>query len=292
MKKFLGWTLAGLVVGLGMVGCDLLGPVESTSPTITLDAIGSIDAGTFKNIEGKVTAGEDITQIKYQITTATGGSVSTITVEGPSSASSDKIEFKGNDVIKISVSSSAAEGDYILKITATAGVTSSAEFDFSVSGGSTGTPVTEVTINAGANQNNDYGSSIDIDAGKAMIKSEAASNVSDIDLCYAYSGVNSVEKLGTAAWAVASDYTFADGWANAPDIKFYKVSMTADEFAAVDTKEEIDDLWDASKATANSYNAAEGDVFMVETTEGTLAILRITSQIDGAAGSITMKVAK
>ena len=210
MKRFLAWTMAGLMAGLGMVGCDLLGPAEDTSPTITLDEIGSIDAGTFKNIKGKVTASEDITQIKYEITTATGGSVSTITVEGPSSASSDKIEFKDNNAIKINVSSSATAGDYLLKITATAGVTSSAEFDFTVNGSSAVTLTEKSGMIA-----NIYGpdtGSFDLVNGKriAADASDAAKDLMDLSL----KGEGFAGKVGsgngaTFATASASDYTDA-----------------------------------------------------------------------------------
>jgi hypothetical protein len=223
MKRFLGWVVVGLMAGFGMVGCNLLGPTEETSPTITLDDIGSIDVGTFKNIEGKVTAGEEITQIQYEITTATGGSVSTITVEGPSSSSSDKIEFKDNDAIKITVSSSASAGDYLLKITATAGVTSSAEFDFTVTGSSAVT----LTEKSGMIANifgPDTGAFNLVDGKR--VSASASDNTKDLmDLSLVGEGF--AGELGSGngakfATATASDYT------NATDVSVPDLAADAD----------------------------------------------------------------
>jgi hypothetical protein len=304
MKRFLNWAVIGLVAGFGMIGCDLLGPVDDDSVTIKINTpLTTITGGSFDFVDATVSGNVEITSITVTVETEDGASVSTDLIKVdkrtmPTGEEKITIKEDGDMEVRINVYADACEGDYVLTIKANAGSVSSTKTDtFTVTDAKDcsvpdGTPVTEVTINAGANSNADYGSSIDIDAGKAMMKSEAASNVSDIDLCYAYSGTNNVEKIGTAMWAEASGYTFADGWSNPPDIKFYKESMTSAEFDAVDTKEEIEALWDETKATASSYEADQGDVFLVETTEGTLAILRITSQEDGAAGSITIKVAK
>ncbi len=304
MKRFLGWALVGLVAGMGMVGCDLLSAVDNDTCDIKINnTLTTISGGAHDYVDATVTANVEITEINVTVTTKDGAEVSSsqITVDKQTIPTGEKkIVIKQNDdmEIKITVNASACNGDYILTLEAKAGsVSSSKEDTFTVSGAKDcsvpdGTPVTEVTINAGANKNTEYGSSIDIDAGKSMLMSEAAGKVADIDLCYAYSGAASVEKLGTAKWASDSKFDFATGWASPPNIKFYKVSMTAAEFAAVDTKEAIEALWDVTKATANNYEAAEGDVFLVETTDGALAILRISSQDAGNGGSITMKVAK
>jgi hypothetical protein len=304
MKRFLGWALVGLVAGMGMVGCDLLSAVDNDTCDIKINnTLTTVSGDSYVYVDATVTANVEIEKINATVTTKDGADVpsSEIKVEKQTIPTGEKkivIKQNGDMEIKITVDATACDGDYILTLEATAGsVSSSKEDTFTVSGAKDcsqpdETPLTESEISAGANKNTEYGSSIDIDAGKSMLASEAADKVADIDLCYAYSGVASVEKLGTAKWALDGGFDFADGWSSPPNVKFYKVTMTEAEFTAVDTKEAIEALWDATKATANNYTAAEEDVFLVETTEGALAILRISSQVEGNAGSITMKVAK
>lgn len=210
MNRFLNYAVVGLIAGMGMVGCGLLGPEEETSPTITLDEIGSINVGTYKNVEGKVTAGEDITSISYEITTPTGGSVSTIEVEGPSSSSSDKIEFKDNNMIKITVTNSATAGDYVLKISATAGVTSSAEFDFTVTG-SGAMALTEKTGMIANIKGPDLGS-YDLVEGERIASTGSATVKDLMDMSLAGEGFAGKVTSGNGAkfaTASASDYSDA-----------------------------------------------------------------------------------
>lgn len=304
MKRFLGWALVGLVAGMGMVGCDLLSAVDNDTCDIKINnTLTTVSGDSYVYVDATVTANVEIEKINATVTTKDGADVpsSEIKVEKQTIPTGEKkitIKQNGDMEIKITVDPSACDGGYILTLEATAGsVSSSKEDTFTVSGAKDcsqpdETPLTESEISAGANKNTEYGSSIDIDAGKSMLASEAAGKVAVIDLCYAYSGVASVEKLGTAKWALDGGFDFAASWSAPPNIKFYKESMTAAEFAAIDTKEALEARWDATKATENNYTATEGDVFLVETTEGALAILRISSQVEGNAGSITMKVAK
>jgi hypothetical protein len=210
MKQLMKLLVAGIVCGIGFVGCGL-SPTETTTPTITLDAISDIDVGTTKTVTGKVTAGEVITSLAYKIEDANGTAVSTITYEGPSSSTTKEIEFKDNDAIKIKVSPSATAGDYKLVITAVAGSTIDAKFDFKVKG-STGTALTEKTDGVISNvQGLDKGA-FDLVTGTRIGSTEAATSKDLLDLSIAGQGF--AGKLGsgnssTFATATTDNYTSA-----------------------------------------------------------------------------------
>lgn len=279
-------------VGFGFSGCGLLDTEEKSAPEVTLTVPSPLDAGTTTPITGEVEASEEISSVIFTIVTSDDEAVSEskIDAEGPTVKGVKSFKFK-DDALTIKVSSDAQSGDYKLKVTVTADVQNVTYFPFSVEGGSSGTSVVTATITAGANNNPTYGSSIDLDEGVAWLSAEAKNNVSKIDLCYAYSGLNNVEKIGTPEWANASLYDFADGWTNPPQTKFYKLSMTETEFDAITTKEEIPEF-NSSNAGKISSEVENGDVFIVETTEGAIALICITDKVAGNTGSIKIKMAK
>ncbi len=292
MNRLLKLVVAGSFLAAGFIGCGLLDATEDTTPKITLDAIGSIDVGTFKNVEGKVTAGENITSISYAVEDANGTSVAQTKIKatGPSSAADKKIEFKDNDAIKIEVFTGAAAADYTLKITVTAGTTIDASFPFTVAGGSTGTAVATVSLDVGSNDNATLGSSVDLDGGVVWLSAAAKNNVSKIDLCYSYSGTTSSDKVGSPSWAKTSGFSYATTWDNPPSTTMIKVSKTSAEFDAITTKEAVEALWTGTAESA--LVVAAGDVFIVKTTENVYALVRVETQTAGATGKITIKVAR
>ena len=301
MKKILGIAMAALVLGIGFVGCDLSPVSINDEVTISLGDITSITAGSEHNVTATVKGNVAIDDITIRITNDANQNVTTsmftISKQNFSYGTKEKIEVGNNKdmYIRVTPKTDACNGTYTLEMTATAGSAVSTQKDnFTVTGGqvcngpSTGTPVDTATVIAGANSNATHGSSIDLDGGVAWKSGDAANNVSKIDLCYAYSGVNNVEKIGTPAWAKISDFAFARNWTNPPATKFYKVNMTAAEFNAITTKEDMP-AFNESSATATSYNCATGDVFIVKTTENAIALIRIAEQVSGASGTITIK---
>ena len=132
-----------------------------------------------------------------------------------------------------------------------------------------------------------------MDEPVAWLSAEAAGNVAEIDLVYAYSNTDAVEKLFSPAHAKVSGYTFASGWESPNGTKFYKVlAYGATEFNAVTTAEEILELWNEPSAEGTSIAAAQGDVFIAETNQDAIVLLLIHAQAAGSAGSITIKTAK
>jgi hypothetical protein len=295
MNKFFKVSVTAIALGIGLVGCNLLNPEEETSiPKVTMNTIGAITAGNFKNVTGEITADEVITNVTYAITTSAGVAVAKTVIDykGPTVRDVKKFEFKDNNVITITPAATATAGAYKLKLTVTAGSTVDASFDFTVAAGSgpVGTAVVSATIPAGSNSNAAYGSSIDLDAGVAYKMADAASHVADLDLCYSTTGTGT-DKLGSPNWAKLSDFNYAKNWASPAATKFYKTALTKAQFDAITTREQIPAFVDAS-ATAESYEAALNDVFLVKTTQSAIVLVLINEKTNGANGSITIKSSK
>jgi hypothetical protein len=130
MKKLLALLSVGLAVGV-MTGCGL-----STVgvPSITINSIRALQRPDTALVTGTVEADTLIDTITYAIFTSNNAAVpvNQIWVEGPLPGPSDeKINFN-NFPITIHVTSSATAGNYKLKITAIAGPTGEATFDFVV----------------------------------------------------------------------------------------------------------------------------------------------------------------
>jgi hypothetical protein len=284
MKKLLGLVCAGAVLAM-MNGCGLVNP--TSAPTITISAIGSIDAGTYKNVLGKIEASEAITSVKYSITTSTGGVASGITVTGPSSSTEKTMNFTATNPIVITVAASAAAGNYKLVISATAGATADASFDFTVGGG--GTPVTTATITLGSYDNATTGSSVDLDAGTVMLASAATASGSGVDIVGTYSPSQSAYRVFNPVYAKnSSNITAFAGWVSPNATQFHKVTAT---FASVTTKEQIQALFNAASAVSN-VSCAAGDVLVVLTDLGAYVLVEITSFTANATGTASIKYGK
>jgi hypothetical protein len=297
MNKLFTVSIAALGLGLGLMGCDLLGPADADSVDITLGAIPAITSASNQAVTGNVDANVEITSITPVIKDASGNAVTTITISKNNvDNTKKKIDLKTDLALTLVVGAQTCNGTYTLELTAVAGTASTTKSaTFTVSGVKDctkpeGTPVVTATISAGSNSNSDLGSSIDLDAGVAYKMSAAASHVAELDLCYSSTGAG-VDKLGSPNWAKLSNFDYAKNWTAPPATKFYKTDLTKAQFDAITTKEQIPAFVDAS-ATAESYPAALNDVFTVKTTAGATVLVLINAKTDGAAGSITIKTSK
>jgi hypothetical protein len=288
MKKLLGLLCVGAMVAM-MSGCAK-DPTSATAPTITIDNIGPITAGTTKHVTGKVEAGEAITSITYAITDANGAAVTGVTVTGPTANNAKTQEFTTSDFILITVAATATNGSYKLKVSATASATADASFDFTVTGNS-GTQVTVTTLATVGSNGAAAGSSMDLDAGAVYTTSQAASHVADLDLCYSYSAATSEDKLFTPSHAKVSGYNYAANWTNPPTTGFIKTSLTPTDFNAISTAQQIEALYTGTPVTTSAA-CVQGDVFVVKTTANAYVLILISAQTPGSAGTITVKMAK
>ncbi|MBD3322164.1 MAG: hypothetical protein GF350_13785 [Chitinivibrionales bacterium] len=312
IKKY-GVIFLSAFLMIGYTGCGLLDPAEDTdevSVSITndadIDTIAVTGSATTADVEGVIEGSSTPISVTVELTAnATDGSTDGITVTTTQAPSDkDKIDIgpNGDMQISIAVAATACIGSYTLEISATVGgETNSTSQTIVVTGATdcsqTGTPVdVSADLTVGANQNTTYGSSIDLDGPNVWLSANAVE--AQVDLCYAYSGDASVEKIGTPAWAKASGYNFAASWsANPPETEFYKAltGVTQDVVdAQLATKEQLTQLWTtASAGTAEaSYTCAQGDVFIAKTDQNAIAVLWVKSQTAGVSGTITVIVAK
>jgi hypothetical protein len=292
MKKLFTLIFVGALISM-WGGCDT-SPTDPSVITITITSIGAVVVGgAAGEVVGEIESDGELSAVTMKVLDASDNDVSAnFTVNFTSAyVGEKKVKLKDDMSTTVAAKTGVAAGTYKLQITATAGtieqVTSKT---FPVTGG--GTPVDTGSVIAGANSNATYGSSIDLDQPKAMLTAEANQNVSKIDICYAFSGTENVEKLFSPHHAKASNYNFAAAWANPNQTKFYKTTLNATQYAAITTKEQVTQQWTEPSAVGTSVACAQGDVFIAKTEQGAIVLMLISAQTAGASGTINMKVAK
>ncbi len=293
MKKLIALLSVGMLIPI-LTGCLGDDPVGATSITITIESIGAVVVGGAAGaVTGDIKADADLTNVTMAVLDGSGNDVTTTFSVNYTSAytGKKKVDLKDDLSTTVGAKTGVAAGTYKLQITAASGSYESvASKEFTVTGG--GTPVAINTIQAGANQNATIGSSIDLDQPKVMLKAEADQNVSKIDVCYAYSGVDNIEKLFSPHHAKASNFTFAKDWANPNQTKFYDTKLTPAQFTAIKTKEALAQIWQEPSEAATSVDCKKDNVFIAKTDQGALVLMHISAQVAGATGTIDMKVAK
>jgi hypothetical protein len=137
----------------------------------------------------------------------------------------------------------------------------------------------EGSLTAGAQNNSSHGTAIDLDITKAMLISEASQKQALIDLVFVYSG-GSLKLMSAVSAKKASDLEYADDFEDAKikDVKFVKAASKPATPAAGRTAYNAGPL-------VNSSAVKAGDGFLVKTTDGNLAWLKISSIEGGAAAA-------
>lgn len=299
MQKSLKFLKGLAVVScVGMVffslGCFDDPVSDEDSVVIQITSFATMTPGATKQIQGTIEASPAIDEAAITIALTKDGADASTHFETPTLndiEAAEDIDLETDLGLKITPKTTIPSGTYVLSISATAGTANSSDnVTFTVT--NTGTPVTIANVIAGANQNATYGSSIDLDEPKVMLKAEADANVSKIDVCYAFSGTDNVEKLFSPHHAKASGYTFAADWATPNQTKFYKTTLTPAQYDAITTKEELALQWTEPGSPATSITCALNDVFIAKTEQNALVLLLITAQTAGATGTIDIKIAK
>ena len=129
----------------------------------------------------------------------------------------------------------------------------------------------EKSLTAGAQANTSYGTAVDFDAStpRAMLHSEAAQKEATVDLLFVYSG-GSLKLMSAPAAKRAGDLNYADDFDDAKivDVKFVKVTAKPATPAAGRA------AYDAG-TKVSSLTVAAGHQFLVKTTDGNLAWVKI-----------------
>jgi hypothetical protein len=142
----------------------------------------------------------------------------------------------------------------------------------------------EASITAGAQDNSSHGTALDLDAGRAMLYSEAAQKQPLIDLLLVYSG-GSLKFMSAVAAKHAGDLTYADGFDDAK-IKDVKLVKAASKPASpADGRTAFN-----AGSPVNSIGIAAGQGFLVKTTDGNLAWLKIESIQGGSAAAASAQL--
>jgi len=147
------------------------------------------------------------------------------------------------------------------------------------------------TLNVGAQGHATYGSVIDIDSGKAWTSAVANANQAGIDLVFLFygDGFHLLDAVDAKAAGVANNINLTNTYNSSQIVHVDMVkisSMPADQEAA---KAEFD----ATPTKMHSFDVIEGDMFLVKSTGGKLALVKIASiagSDKNAAATITLQV--
>jgi hypothetical protein len=282
--SLLGTALMGMVI---LNGCGALNPINEdaadinfTTVTLNLEAGSGVNSSFAGKIDCSVAPA-----FTYDVLNASGTSAKANFTVALTNPTEKKADFTGT----IQALAAATAGNYTFKVTATAGTAN--KFDtLSLVVTSAGTPVTVATVTLGSN-NNAAAGSVDLDAMVIYKGAEAASKLADIDLCYAFSGTDNVDKLFSPAQAKASSFTFTSTWTGTPNsTKFYK--LPGQSFDAITTVAQLEALWVEGSAQTASLAAVKNDVFIAKTNLNKIVLLLINDQTPGASGTIVLKSAK
>lgn len=281
MKKLLGLLCAGAMVAM-MSGCGINSPVEA--PKITIDNnIGSIaipsSNSVTKTVTGKITADTAISAVTYSITKGSG-TASGVTVTGTAANNENSLNFTAT----ITISSTADSGAYKLSISATAGPTADASFDFTLTGGNVGPTLTEKSVTLGA-QNANPPSCLDADNMTAYSNTTTDASIqANIDIIFSYSTVLNPAALAFTSPSVAQGAPY-DSWTNKAAAEYKAVTAT---WADITTQENINSLW-GSGAGDTRLAVSQGDIIIVKTSAGAYKAIQITS-VNGTNGSAEMDI--
>lgn len=284
--------------GAMMIGCTDDNPLDlDTKIDISLDGISDpIQAGTYTEITGDIESSDPIDSWSWKIITEQGDAVDAdvILIEDIISVvGQDEVDLDANPV-RIRPTANACDGTYKAVVTVKSGnATLDKSVTFTVTGGSdcngsTGTTLSEQTIqNVGA-QSTSFGSSIDLDAGMTYTSSQLSANAGIIDIVYLSADDGQTQKFFTPKH-VQDDpgFTLFNGLTVA-SISFMKV--TSATFSELKTAEQLQDLWDAGTKVTTSLQAGLNDVFIVQTSESDLVAITISEIVSGSGRSAVVNV--
>lgn len=148
--------------------------------------------------------------------------------------------------------------------------------------------VTTKTVTAGAEQNADFGSAIDLDSFVSYKITPAKAIAADIDLIFAYSGSAASSAIyspdsakggigGSAGFNFLSDFAPANG----TQLK----TVTGVTISSITTKAQVDSLWTAGTAVANGrVLLSAGTTFLAKSNLNLVVLVKVDSVTTGATG--------
>lgn len=287
---------AALLLG---IGCDVLNPTDKDSASITITAIGEIQAGQFKEVDGTIDADPEPSTITYTILDASGAKVTdgSVKAEAQTVTGETNIDLSSDAQLQITTTQDACNGTYTLKVDVVAGTAeSSKSATFTVTGGkdcsgSSGGQIDTVTVTLGSWNNTSFGSSLDADAMKVYKVSEVTAAVeSEIDAWFS-------NLAAGGAWLMAPSVAAEQGhppssWATQNTTQFVEITGQV-TLGQITSQAQVDSVWAANASSAETYaDIVQGDVVIVKTNQGVyraLIVVSVTATDDGTAVIIGVK---
>lgn len=306
MRKLFAMVCAGAVFAF-MSGCGVNNP-STTKVNITIEEIGAVVVGGASGaVKGSIEADSIITNVTMIIKDNTGATLSNVTANFTSGYSGkESADLESDMATTIKAVAGASGGTDTLVITASAGsVSTSSSKAFTVTGG-TASDLTLDTAKLGNTQNATAGT-IDLDNGTTYTHSDVtASNVGNIDLCFAYStsggGVDrfyvpKAAKYGTednkTIKTTAAGFAFTSSWPSTGYSETVRINtITSAQYDATTTKTAAAALWNAGNALVYAPVAATGDAFLVKTSAGATVLIKVLAYTAGTSGTVEFKYAK
>ncbi len=277
-KKLITTCLVGFAAVF--TGCITDGNDDEVSITNFALSATSAAGGQTVHISGSVKSDVAVTGMDVAITKDGSDAKSSFTVAQDAVPSATSFDIGKDEDVSISVTANAnaMAGEYQITLTVNAGGTSTSKSATLTITGNSGTPVTESSISMGAQGHATLGSSLDADEMEVMLVAAARSASASIDLIFV-SALNGTEaRLYAPAEAKTDGFTLVNNWATTNATQFYKTSLTAAQYDAITTQEEIDDLWDDSKVLSPGELAVSGAmVVIVKTDQGKISLIKVES---------------
>ena len=154
---------------------------------------------------------------------------------------------------------------------------------------------TEAVITLGAQSNNVFASSLDLDTWTTYTAANAPGQSSNIDLVFAYSTAQDSSAIYSPKAAKdgvggSSGFDFMQSWTTTNNTEFKAVSMTDVSFGNVNTASEIKSLFDGATAPtpAGRVFVKNGTVIVAKSNSGLYVLIRVTSVVQSAAGTASL----
>jgi hypothetical protein len=289
MKKVLALLCVGLVTAF-FAGCGTTSPTNPPGNSVSFANLGVTSVYALSSAFGTST----ITNYTLSAHDKRGSDVSASFLLSDTIVQQKVVDLKVDAQAKIYAHSGTSPGKYYLIITAMIGTQT---FIDSVAFNVVGNIYTD-SLAAGSNLST-LGNLIDLDEPAIFTPANvtAMDNLSAIDLCYAHTtganGIPAGDYLFSPDQAKLSTLNFTSNWTGTPNsTAFYKLqNFTGADFDTVYTKAQVAALWTDPIGPTPYALCTQGDVFIAKTDQGAIALIHITAQTPGAAGTITLKIA-
>lgn len=295
LKKLVVLSLAAFTTA-SFLGCGVIDPQENEDNVdkMTVTGIGTITPGVPDTVTVEVETTPAVDSVTVSVTGPEGMVASSeIRVTGE-----DALDGKEKGTLELEVTAmvaSVCNGDYTLKITVYAGTAEQTKnTTFSVAGGTNcSTPMSDITVatvTLGSWDHSSIGSSLDADAMEVYTDNAAAGVSASIDVFYSNEASGS-NAFYSPAQAATISHPPTD-WSTKNPTKMAVVSGVT--FEDITLQSEIDSLW-ATVAEANKKQLVRlnaGDIVLVETDQGKIAMIKFISGDGTDTGTCQIKGTK